>query len=207
MALAVGSVLSVALMALHPTAHTHEPAAFVAAVTAGATPNGLVHGGLIAATGTLVFGFWGLACRLGARSVAARAGLVAYAAGAGAMVAAALVSGFIVPEFVSRYDSRPAAELETMQHVLGLARAANQVCSRTGVLAASVAVVFWSAALLHRPGAPRVTGALGLAAGGLPALALLAGYLPMNVHGVLAFALAQAAWGVLAAALLIHGRL
>src|SRR5262245_5625841 len=96
-ALAVASLLTVAFMAHHPTVHAHGPAGFVEEVTRGALVNGVVHGSLIALVGVFVYGFTGLASRLGMNSALARAGLVAYGMGAIALVAAALANGFILP--------------------------------------------------------------------------------------------------------------
>jgi hypothetical protein len=136
-----------------------------------------------------------------------RGGLVAYQMGTAALVAAALVSGFIVPELVLPYQGRPAEELEALRGVLGLARAANQVCSRMGVLATSLAMVLWSLAILARPGLSRAVGLLGCVAGAGLVVALLSGHLPMNVHGALAFVLAQTVWNLGVAVELIRNRL
>jgi hypothetical protein len=111
------------------------------------------------------------------------------------MTAAALVNGFVVAEFVGRYQGRPEGEFQTARYVLAFAHAVNQVCSRAAVLALSAAAAAWSAVLVRRPGPPRRVGALGCVAGGLPAVALVAGRLPMNVHGMLALVVAQTVWG------------
>src|SRR5438552_10362765 len=92
-ALALGSILSVLMMAHHPTAHGHNPTEFVAEVTRHATLNEFVHGALIALMGVLVYGFTGLASRLGMHTFWARAGLIAYVMGAAAAVAAAVFNG------------------------------------------------------------------------------------------------------------------
>src|SRR5947208_2877070 len=55
--------------------------------------------------------------------------------------------------------------------------------------------------------AARAVGGLGCVAGGLPVVALLSGHLPMNVHGVLAFILAQTVWSLAVAAMLIANRI
>jgi hypothetical protein len=205
-ALAVGSLLMVAFMMLHPRIEAHGTTEFIAEVERQAIANGIVHGSLIALLGLFVFGFTGLESRLGMSSAFGRAGLVAYVMGAIALAAAALINGFIVPEFVSRYQARPAEELLPMHDILALCRASNQVCSRMGVLAMSIAIVLWSIPLVGRRGLLRLTGVLGCIAGALPALALLSGHLPMNVHGVLAFVLAQAVWNLAIAFQLIRNR-
>jgi hypothetical protein len=50
-------------------------------------------------------------------------------------------------------------------------------------------------------------GGFGCVVGAGAVVALLSGRLPMNVHGVGAFVLAQAVWGVAVAVLLMRNRL
>lgn len=204
--IALASLLSVVVMAHHPTAVSRGLGGFVEEVQRGAVFNGAVHGILVALAAVLFCGFTFLASRLGMNSFAVRGGLVAYGMGLAAMTAAASLNGFILAEFVSHYHSSAAADLETMQHALRLIHAANQVCSRLGVVALSLAVVLWSASLARWPGLPRAVGILGAVAGGLPLVALLSGHLPMNVHGVLAFVVAQTVWDLAVAMLLIRNR-
>jgi hypothetical protein len=206
-AIALASILSVAFMAHHPTVHGRGTAAFVEEVTREAGVNGFVHGSLIVLVGVLVYGFSCLASRLGLNTVCGRAGLIAYVTGAAAGVAAALADGFVLPGFVARYQSRPTDELEIMWHVLALCAGAMHVCARLWMLGLSVAIVLWSMALAHRTGLVRAVGVLGCVAGALPVVGLLAGHLRINVHGALAFVLAQAVWGLAVAALLIRNRI
>jgi hypothetical protein len=206
-AIALASVLSVAFMAHHPTVHVGNPSEFVAQITRQAVADGVVHGFLIALMGVLLFGFTCLASRLGMNSFCVRAGLIAYVIGIIAVIPAALVDGFIIPDFASRYQSRPASDLETMQHILALCGVAIRVCSRAWVVASSTAVIFWSTAFVHRrSGLLRAVGMFGWIAGALPLGALFSGYLPMNVHGVLTFILCQGTWNLTVAALLIRNR-
>src|SRR5206468_1187565 len=139
----------------------------------------------------LVCGFSGLASRLGPGSLLVRAGLVAYVLGASAGVAAALVNGFVVPGLAARYQDRPADQLESLRPLLALCHEVNQTCSRVDVLAASAAIVLWSVRLGRRPGRSLPLAVLGGVAGGVPAVALLSGNVPMDVHGFGGFVLAQ----------------
>ena len=203
----LASVLSVAFMVFHPTVHAHDTTELIAGVARKASVNRVVHGSLIALVGVLVCGFTCLSSRLGANSICARGGLVAYVIGAATMIVAALISGFIFPEFIARYEGRPTAELETLRPALALAWTVNQVCARAGVLAMSIAMLLWSANLASRPGGTRVVGALGAIVGTLLVGALLSGNLPMNIHGVLAFELAYTLWSLAVATLLILRRI
>jgi hypothetical protein len=182
-------------------------AEFVEKAVQTAIENAVVHGALIATFGLLVAAFSQLAVRLGEHSLIARAGLVAFGTGGLAFVAAALVSGFIVPDFIARYQDRPHEELEVAQHLLGMCRAVNQVCSRVGVTGVAVAILLWSMLLFRHRGATATVGALGCVAGAALTVGLLSGYLRMDVHGMLVVVLVQAAWGLSVSALLIRGRI
>ena len=69
------------------------------------------------------------------------------------------------------------------------------------------AVLLWSLALVGRPGLSRGVGVLGCIAGAGLIVTLLSGHLPMNVHGVLAFLLAQTVWSLGVAVQLIRNRI
>ncbi len=85
--------------------------------------------------------------------------------------------------------------------------ATNQICSKAGVLAMSIAVALWSLNLLSRPGGVRAVGIFGCLAGGIPAAALMLGYLHMDMHGMLAFVLTQTLWTLAVAWMLVRGRI
>jgi hypothetical protein len=205
--IASASLLSVCFMAYHPTIHSHQADAFIAEINNVALVNRIVHGFLIALTGLLACGFSGMASRLGLGSGMVRAGLAAYIMGALAMVAAAAINGFMLPDFVARYEGRPKESLEIMSHILAYSGVANRVCSQMGVLAMSIAVLLWSISLVGRPGALRAAGLFGCVTGMVLVVALLLGYLKMDVHGMLAFVLCQTMWSLSVAALLIRGRI
>src|ERR1700742_3591601 len=88
------TLLSILMMAHHPTASTHEPASLAADITSTATLSRVVHGVLIALIGVELYAFLVLSGRIVLGRSAARAGFVAYSIGAGAMMGAALISGF-----------------------------------------------------------------------------------------------------------------
>jgi hypothetical protein len=170
-----------------------------------ASTDRVVHGALITMIGFLLYGFTCLASRLGLDSFVVRAGLIAYAFAASGMVAAALADGFITPEFIGRFHGRPTTDLQVMKEIVTFCGIGIRVCTRLGVVAMSVALLFWSAALLRGRVLIRAVGVLGWIAGAAPLIALSVGLLPMNVHGVLAFMLTQAIWSTAVAALLVRG--
>lgn len=203
-AIIIGLLLMVALMATHPAVHTNEPVGYFRQMEEMATLNAVVHGVAIGAAALLVFGFLGLSQRLGLGRTAVRGALISYTLGSLALIAAASVNGFIVPGVVLHHaeGADPVALFDRLRPVLALCQWANGTCSRIGVISWSVAVALWSIALL-RPASgesggalARALGVLGLLCGGAPVVALAFGALPMNVHGFGAFVLVQTVWGL-----------
>jgi hypothetical protein len=207
MTMAVSAVLSVLLMMAHPTAHGPHMPAFAEEVRREALLNMAVHGSLIALLLVTAAGYSFVAGRIGSSTFLMRLAMTAYGAGVAGMVAAALISGMVVPEFLVRYEGRPPEDLELARHALGLARAVNQVCTRMAVVALSASAAMFGVALWKFGTQTRAVGILGILAGVLPVAALAGGYLPMNVHGVLAFVGAQTVWTLCLAWLLIQGRM
>jgi hypothetical protein len=205
--IASASVLSVLFMAYHPTIHPHHTDDLFAEMNKVAFANRIVHGFLIALTGVLVCGFSCLASRLGFSSSVVRAGFVAYVMGSIAISAAALINGFMLPDLVLRYEGRPKEALEIMTHLLDWGGVVSHLCSKMGVLAMSIAIVLWSMTLVGRPGATRAAGLFGCVGGAALGIALLAGHLHMDVHGMLAFVLTQTIWSLMVAVQLIRGRI
>jgi hypothetical protein len=230
--LIIGSLLTIAFMMYHPTIRAKGLMELVDEFARQQFVNGLVHGTLIGLMGLLIVGFSCLSSRMGWQHTLVRAAFVSYCMGIIAMIAAALMSGFIIPEFVEGYqvrtaqqmktsdhghaamalpaDSSPAASLEqikSMLQIMGLARSGNQVCSRMGVLASAIAYLLWSLALLRASGSVKWVGILGTIAGLLLSASLLLGYLPMNVHGMLVFVGVQACWSVAVGWMMLMGRI
>jgi hypothetical protein len=206
-AIALGSLSSLLFMLHHPQFRGGETAEFIDQVLRIRGENAVVHGSLIAILGVLLAGFSRLAERLGGAPFDVRVGLIAYGTGTVALTAAGLVDGFIVPEFVSRYQGRPPEGLETVRHVLALCRAANQVCTRVGLVAVTAGMLLWSARLVRLPGFPRGVGAVGCVAAPALIVGLVSRRLTLDVHGMLAFLLTQSVWNLGVAAELIRKRI
>jgi len=230
--LIVASLVSIVFMIYHPTIRAKGLAGLVEEFSRQQFINGLVHGSLIALMGLLIVGFSSLSSQLGWRHGLVRAAFVSYCMGMIAMLAAALISGFIIPDFVAGFQGRaahqmkvddhghgaappsvestPAASLEQLKdmlHIMGLARSGNQVCSRMGVLASAVAYLLWSLALLRYTGAVKWIGIFGTIAGLSLSASMLTGYLPMNVHGMLVYVGLQAAWSVAVGWMMVRQRI
>ena len=91
-ALASAAIVAVATMLYHPSAGGHGMD-MVRELAAEAGVANHVHAIMIAALGTLVFGFSGLTDALGWRQPLPRAAFIAYAIGAVIMLGAATVNG------------------------------------------------------------------------------------------------------------------
>ncbi|CAN5182030.1 hypothetical protein BH10PLA2_BH10PLA2_08110 [soil metagenome] len=203
----VASLLAVLFMAYHPRVHASTNEELFAGISKVAFINKLVHGSLIALEIVLAVAFSCLASRLGNSSLLVRTGYFAYLTGAITLSAAALINGFVLTDFVARYVGRTKETLDIAKHALAYGGVANQVCSRMGVLAMSIAVALWSIKLISMSGGVRAVGIFGCISGGIPAAALLLGYLHMDVHGMLAFVLSQTLWSLAVAWLLVRGRI
>ena len=191
--LVAATLLSILMMAHHPSASTHDPASLAADIASTATLSRVVHGVLIALIGFELYAFVVFAGRLPAGRSAARAGLVAYAIGAGAMIGAALISGFVVSSLGIYYAG--VADPAPFVDFARLSMTGNQALAKLGVIATSAAIVLWAIALLR--------DSTGIA----PAIALLAGWVRLDVHGMLVVVLGQAIWNLAAGAELIRGRI
>ena len=199
-------LLSILMMAHHPSAGSHEPAALVAEIADKAQLSRIVHGVLIALMGAELFAFIAFCKRLGFERSAVRAGFVAYSIGTGAMIGAALISGFIISDLAAHYVQQPSADPASFVDLSRLAMAGNQALAKLGVIAMSTAIVSWSVALIHRT-RDRWVGIAGFVAGFAPAIALLAGVVRLDVGGMTLVVICQAAWIVIVGIQMVRARI
>lgn len=212
--LIVSSLLSIGFMVYHPVVRAKGLNGLVEEFASIAFVNALVHGSLIALMWLMLAALSVLCTVLNWNRFTVRAAFLAACLAIMAMTGAALVSGFIIPEFVANFQARtersmshhapaqaatsiaPMSEqeqLRSMLQIMSLARTTNQVCSKVGVLAMAIAWLLWSFVLLR---SSRWIGWLGMLAGAGLAGTLLTGLLPMNVHGMLAYAGIQTLWNI-----------
>ena len=175
--------LSMLAMAHHPTS-----------LRAGAMI-GIVHGAMILFAGMMAYGFTHFARRRGLERPAVLAGLVAYAIAIGADIGAATINGFAAPALAAHGASHDA--FDTLWFL-------NQALATLGVVAAGAAYALWSLNLWRQW---KAVALLGLLAGPLPALLLLAGWIDMHLHWAIMVYAAQAVWAALIGWLLLSGRL
>ncbi len=200
------SLLALLMMAHHPSGSTRDMAVFVEQVARVGALNRVVHGALIALLAALLFGFAEFSRVFGAGRSLVSAALVAYAIGTAADIGAATINGFAVGRVAAHYAGADTAALEQLRALLHLGWAMNQSLADLGEVARAIAIVLWSLAIL-RTRTQLLLGASGVLVGGAIALALLGGWLTLDVHGMLLAVLCASAWNVALGVQLLRGRL
>ena len=186
--LIAGSATGVLVMALHPVAHglmDPDRGPHLARV------NVLVHGLALAATPMVVLGMIGLWRRLGGTDLGT-AGLIAYAWGCVAVMSAAVASGFVSPGVIARMtDPSGNGMPEWLLHYTGLW---NQAFAKVDVVATSVGIILFSAAILRSGRLSRVAAVFGAVVSLLILVLFFVGHLKLDVHGFGVVTFAQSAW-------------
>jgi hypothetical protein len=201
--LIAASVLEIATMAHHPSVHASDARAALARLQELAPLSAWVHGILIA---LMLLGFFALsefALWRGLTRWRVRAGLTAYAIGVMAMTGAALVSGFIAPQLFSLFDDPSAVDPTLIRVPLRLCALMNRALADLGAVAMSAGIFAWSLDLLTGQRAERAVGGLGVAVGLGCAVALIAGVLHLDVHGMMLTVVLQGIWTIATGVLLL----
>jgi len=196
-ALIAGSLGGMLTMAIHPTsAGTLTPDQFARLAVVSAVAHSLAMVSFV----FIFLGAMGLTRRLtfGASEEhpgrLPLAGLVTYGLAAVAVLIATAVSGFIVPDIMNHMIRDAAANASQWHIVIDAVFQFNQAFARIYSVAASTAMVLWSASALRNGGLGRTIAIYGCVLP--PALIVLiaAGHLQLNVHGMAIVVLAHAIW-------------
>jgi len=188
--LIVGSLAGMVVMTLHPTGRTMiTPENFPRQAFLNVT----VHGIALAALPSLFVGLVGLSRRLGPSDLTIAA-LVAYGFGAVALMSAAVASGFVATPVVERLLMVQAESRGVYQALLTYTGLLNQGFAKVSVVASSVAVLLWSAAIWRSGRIVRAAGVAGALVGAGVLLAFLSGQLRLDVHGFGMVTFAQSIW-------------
>ncbi len=115
-----------------------------------------------------------------------------------------MVSGFIITGLASLLPHTTTIDLQINRQLLLLCGVLNQSCANFAVVAMSVGIVCWSLDLCGEPGSRRAVGIVGCLVGIVPALALMFGRIHLDVQGMTAVVIVQAAWNVAIAVLMIR---
>ena len=156
-----------------------------------------VHASMIVLLALMGWGFLQFALARGITGAWVSAGLVAYAVSMFAHIEAGTINGFVVPALIE-----PAVSHD----IFRFSWQANQAFAKLGMIAGSIAYVFWSIDLWHGSArSERLLGASGAVIGiAVPAL-LLSGLVRLDVHGALLLYGLQALWAVMVGVAMIRG--
>jgi hypothetical protein len=210
-ALVVGSIAYIALMAVHPTHAGGGP------VMGHLSLSALVHGAALFFNPILAFGFLALTMRLGTSRPLPLLAFVFYALSAVMVMLAGTMSGLVIPEIVQAGQNPPRGHdgavidpealqvrLQALAHyTVWLNRSFAQVYTALF----SIAMILWSIAWPSRGVADWIVRILGIVIGLAVLAGQLSGHLDMEAqHGALIVTLAHSLWTLLAASLLLRTR-
>jgi hypothetical protein len=198
--LIAGAVAGVLVMLSHPTAHDLMTAADPGRRAAG---NVAVHSVALATLPMLFLGLSGLTRRLLGCDLSLAA-LVLYGFGAVATVPAAVMSGFVATDLILDMHGAGAASRELSFALLRFAGLVNRGFFACAVVAVSLAILLWSAAILRGRRLSRGAGIVGVVVGAAIPIGLLSGQLGLDIHGVGIITGAQSVWYVWIGILLVR---
>lgn len=185
--LILGSAMMLATMALHPTG-----ADIARAPESQGLLNLVVHSLALAALPLLLYGAIALTRRLAVAGAAPELALVSFGLAMVATLLAGTASGFLAPPLIEQAASGQSVA-RALLHYNG---SMNQAFARIDMAASSAAIAIWSVEIVRTRALARGTGIFGLFVGGVVLAALFSGHLTLNVHGMGAVVLLQAAWFV-----------
>ena len=165
--LTIAALLSVPVMAHHPTDFTNDSGIFQ-----------LVHGGLIFASLILQAGFVRVSVRLGLNNFWTLLALIAFSVGIITVIFAGTMNGFIAPAL--------AADGQFPEEIANLCWKFNQSLVYVSAYAIGLAFVLWGTQLIKSNAQHgKALGYAALLAGGVPSILLATGVIDMHVTGAL----------------------
>lgn len=196
MLLIASGVVAPLVMVFRPAAQGADVAARLISLTDISPLSRHVHLAMIVCIVALWLSLAGLARRWSGNAVVWAAARL-YALGAAAMLAAALISGFLVGDYLQRVLPLLPRTEDALPSVM-LAFSANQVLAGFGTLGMSAGIVLWSAAMVRQPGPLALAcGAYGAITGLLCLLGYATGMISLDVAGMSFVVAAQSLWYLL----------
>ncbi|KRA16857.1 hypothetical protein [Lysobacter sp. Root604] len=191
--LIASGVLAPLIMAFHPTAQGADVAARLTSLTEISSLSRHVHLAMIVCIVALWLSLAHLARRWPGNGWV-WAAVRLYALGAVAMLGAALISGFLISDYLQRVlPLIPRAE-DALPSVL-LAFSANQVLAGFGTLGMLGGIVLWSAAMLRQSGRLAIAcSAYGMIAGLMCLIGYITGLISLHAPGMTFVVVAQSLW-------------
>ena len=197
------AVASIVFVAIDPVATGDDARTILQSMAASAPMHRLVHAVEMACVFALAFGMASLSARLGTRRPAVRAGCMAWLAGSLLMLGATVVDGFVTGDAAS-YFLGAGHDVERGREIVHLCYAVIQDLAMVSWFFQAVGVLALAAVLVRDRGANRVAGVVGLVTGALPPIAIVATYPVMDTGVVVGILVAQLAWNLAAATLLLR---
>lgn len=195
-ALILGSLAMVVTMALHPTGHDLFAGRIMLTI--------VVHTLAIASIPVIVFGFLGFSQRVGFENQGVSFGFVTYSFGSVAVMCAGVINGLVAPSLVRRYLDSDEATQQSIHLLVTYGGLLNNAFAKVFVVSSSVAILFWSIAIIKKGTPARIASIIGIIVGLFGILGILSGHLRMNVHGFGLLMFAQAGWTILIGVLMIR---
>jgi hypothetical protein len=201
-ALISGALVGIVTMAFHPTGHDLSAPGRFESVAKLAV---FVHMLAVASAPISFLGALALVQRLQAPDRLAVSALVVYGFGLFALIIAAAASGFVATSMARELAASSGAAKETWDVLLDSNHFVNQAFAKLFVVAASIAIVVWSIAIVKSRALGRAIGIYGIVLGPPTVVLLLSGHLRLDVHGMGAVVLTQSIWFVLVGASMCRG--
>jgi hypothetical protein len=193
-ALIAGSLGGIVTMALHPTGTAGLTEEQVARLMAA---SGAVHSLAMVSVLLIFLGACGLTQRIAAADRISFAAMVTFGFACIAVFNATAVSGFIVPSVWRHMAHDVPAAAHQWQIVIDGIFQINQAFASIYSVAASLAIILWSAAALRNGGLGYGVAIYGCVVAPLIILGVGIGHLRPDVHGMAVIWLGQAIWFIL----------
>jgi hypothetical protein len=165
-----------------------------------------VHALALASIPVIFLGAWGMSRWLAAPDRLSWAGLVLFAMGSIAVMNAAVFDGLMAPYLMKQIVAATSETRDTLQMFMKYNFQMNQAFARVYAVASSLAVVFWSVAILRSRVMGRGIGIYGCILGAVTALGIFSGLLRPDWHGFTVLIFGQAIWFVVVGAGMWRGK-
>jgi hypothetical protein len=195
MALIAGSAAMIITMAFHPHGVTSQDQ-----VDSTVRMLVAVHSLALVASAAVFLGAWGLSRKLAAPDRLAMIALVLFGFSVVAVMNAAILDGLVAPNVIRRIFEDTGPKRDFWLSALKFNFEMNQAFARVYAVAASLALLLWSVAIVKSGTLTRVVGYYGCVLAPVTIVAIGSGLLTPNVHGFGMLVVLQSVWFVAAGA-------
>ena len=144
-----------------------------------------------------LLGFWGLRKRLEKQKLLSNAGFVTMALGIFAVMCAAATNGIALPLFINHFRDATPGTIESIKLIIIYNTSLNQAFDFIYIGAACGSVLLWSVAILKTGSFPKWIGRYGIILTLFTIIALIAGFIFVNLAGFRIFILGFVSWIVI----------